>query len=135
MSWKNNNYKKDFNRGKKKPFVKKEQDKFSGRSIEVYNGDVNGAIRKLKKVLERMDFQKELSKREFYEKPSAKKKRKKDQAVKRTNKERDTMIMKGEWMPPSLTGQKHLKGKRGKRKAWNQVERVKRLRQRGRGSN
>lgn len=136
MSWKNNNYKKDFNnKGKKKPFAKKEKDKFSGRSIEVYNGDVNGAIRKLKKVLERMDFQKELSKREFYEKPSAKKKRKKDQAVKRTNKERDTMIMKGEWMPPSLTGQKHLKGKRGKRKAWNQVERVKRLRQRGRGSN
>jgi len=135
MSWKNNNYKKDFNKGKKPFAKKKEQDKFSGRSIEVYNGDVNGAIRKLKKVLERMDFQKELSKREFYEKPCAKKKRKRDQAVKRTNKERDTMIMKGEWMPPSLTGQKHLKGKRGKRKAWNQVERVKRLRQRGRGSN
>jgi len=137
MSWKNNNnnYKKDFNNKSRQKRQQKDKKEFSGRSIEVYNGDVNGAIRKLKKVLERMDFQKELSKREFYEKPCAKKKRKKDQAVKRTNKERDTMIMKGEWMPPSLTGQKHLKGKRGKRKAWNQVERVKRLRQRGRGSN
>lgn len=135
MSWKNNNYKKDFNnkaRTKKRHQEDKEKRRFAGRAIEVYNDDVNGAIRRLKKVLERMDFQKELSKREFYEKPSAKKKRKKDQAVKRERKDRDNMIMRGEWMPPSLTGQKHLKGKRGKRKAWNQVERVKNLRKRGR---
>ena len=86
MSWKNNNTKKDFNhkaRQDKKARDYKEKDKFAGRAIEVYNGDVNGAIRKLKKVLERMDFQKELSKREFYEKPSAAKKRKKDQEEKR----------------------------------------------------
>ena len=135
MSWKNNNYKKDFNnkaRTKKRHQEDKEKRRFAGRAIEVYNDDVNGAIRRLKKVLERMDFQKELSKREFYEKPSAKKKRKKDQAVKRERKDKDNMIMRGEWMPPSLTGQKHLKGKRGKRKAWNQVERVKNLRKRGR---
>jgi len=136
MSWKkNNNYKKDFNhKARKKQRQQKEKDKFSGRSIEVYNGDVNGAIRKLKKVLERMDFQKELSKREFYEKPCAKKKRKKDQAIKRERKNKENMIMRGEWMPPGLTGTKHLKGKRGKRKAWNQVERIKTLRKRGRGS-
>ena len=135
MSWKNNNYKKDFNnkaRTKKRHQEDKEKRRFAGRAIEVYNDDVNGAIRRLKKVLERMDFQKELSKREFYEKPSAKKKRKKDQAVKRERKDKDNMIMRGEWMPPSLTGQKHLKGKRGKRKAWIQVERVKNLRKRGR---
>ena len=80
MSWKNNNYKKDFNHKSRKKQQKRQQqerNKFSGRSIEVYNGDVNGAIRKLKKVLERMDFQKELSKREFYEKPSEKRKRQK----------------------------------------------------------
>jgi len=134
MSWKNNNTKKDFNhkaRQDKKARDYKEKDKFAGRAIEVYNGDVNGAIRKLKKVLERMDFQKELSKREFYEKPSAKKKRKKDQAIKREIKSKDDMIMRGEWMPPELTGTKHLKGKRGKRKAWAQTEKVKRLRNRG----
>ena len=97
MSWKNNNYKKDFNhkaRNKKRQHQDKEKRRFAGRDIEVYNGDVNGAIRKLKKVLERMDFQKELSKREFYEKPSAKKKRKKDQAIKREIKAKDNMIMK-----------------------------------------
>lgn len=136
MSWKNNDHKKNFN--SKKPFVKKKEhylDKFKGRAIEVRNEDVNGAIRRLKKVLEKMDFQKELSKREYYEKPSAKRKRMKDQAIKRNKKEQETMIMKGEWLPPEPTGQAHLKGKRQKRKAWNQVERVKVLRKRGRGSN
>lgn len=137
MSWKNNNnnYKKDFNNKSRQKRQQTEKKEFAGRSIDVYNGDVNGAIRKLKKVLERMDFQKELSKREYYEKPSAKKKRMKDQAVKRDKKAKDNMIMKGEWMPPTPTGLKHLKGKREKRKAWNQVQRVKVLRQRGRGSN
>tara|TARA_R100000081_G_C4643225_1_gene78884 strand:+ start:57 stop:473 length:417 start_codon:yes stop_codon:yes gene_type:complete len=135
MSWKNNsrNIKKDFNYKSKKKFdKKKQQKKFSGRSIEVYNDDVNGAIRKLKKVLERMDFQKELSKREFYEKPSKKRKRKKEQAIKKANKQRDTMIMKGEWMPQERVGSKHLKGKREKRKAWMIKEKVKVLRRRGR---
>lgn len=139
MSWKNNDHKKNFNNkdGKRKPFAKKKEhylDFFKGRAIEVRNEDVNGAIRRLKKVLEKMDFQKELSKREFYEKPSAKRKRMKDQAVKRHKKDRETMIMKGEWLPPTPVGSSHLKGKREKRKAWNMVERVKVLRKRGRGS-
>ena len=135
MSWKNNsrNIKKDFNHRNKKKFDKnKPKNKFTGISIEVYNGDVNGAIRKLKKVLERMEFQKELSKREFYEKPSAQRKRKKDQAIKKANKERDNMIMRGEWMPQERVGSKHLKGKREKRKAWMIKEKVKVLRRRGR---
>ena len=40
MSWKNNNYKKDFNHKarKKKQFQKdKEKRRFAGRAIEVYN--------------------------------------------------------------------------------------------------
>jgi len=118
----------------KKPFVKKQEhylDKFKGRSIEVRYDDVNGAIRKLKKVLEKMDFQKELSKREHYEKPSVKRKRMKDQAKKRTKKEIDTMISKGEYMPTPISGQNHLKGKREKRKAWVAKERIRRLRDRG----
>ena len=135
MSWKNNNYKKDFNnrsRKKQQNRQKQEKKKFTGRAIEVYNGDVNGAIRKLKKVLERMDFQKELSKREFYEKPSVKRKRQKDQAIKKAKKEQDNMIMRGEWMPQERVGSKHLKGKREKRKAWMIKEKVKRLRKKGR---
>ena len=54
-----------------------------GTSISVWNGDVNGALRKLKKILERADRQKELSKREFYEKPSAKRKKAKAAGRKR----------------------------------------------------
>ena len=130
MAFNKNNYTK---RGKK-PFAKKQEhylDKFKGRNIEVRYDDVNGALRRLKKVLERMDFQKELSKREHYEKPSVKRKRMKDQAKKRTKKEIDNMIAKGEFMPTPVSGQKYLKGKREKRKAWQAKERIRRLRDRG----
>ena len=101
-----------------KPKQKQERNipKPNGREIPVINGNVNVALRKLKKVLEKMDFQKELSKREYYEKPSVKRKRQKDQAKKRWNKKVDGMIASGEWMPTPVVGQKHLKGKREKRK-------------------
>jgi small subunit ribosomal protein S21 len=122
-------YRQDRKPKKKEHFL----DKFKGREIEVRYDDVNGAIRRLKKVLERMDFQKELSKREYYEKPSSKRKRQKDQAIKKTKREIDNQIMRGEWMPPSVVGQKHLKGKREKRKAWAAKERIRRLRERGKG--
>jgi len=120
-------YRQDRKPKKKEHFL----DKFKGREIEVRYDDVNGAIRRLKKVLERMDFQKEVSKREHYEKPSAKRKRRKDQAIKKTKREIDNQIMRGEWMPPAVVGQKHLKGKREKRKAWAAKERIRRLRERG----
>jgi small subunit ribosomal protein S21 len=124
---------KDFNHRSRKKFDRKkkeERKQFQGRNIEVRNGDVNGAIKRLKKVLERMDFQKEVAKREYYEKPSTQRKRKKDQAIKKSNKERDKMIAKGEWMPTPITGQKHLKGKRQRRKAWMLKEKIKRLQSR-----
>jgi len=122
-------YKQERTPRKKEEFL----DKFKGRNIEVRYDDVNGAIRRLKKVLEKMDFQKELSKREHYEKPSVKRKRKKEQAIKKTKRDVDIQITKGEWMPPAQVGQKHLKGKREKRKAWAAKERIRRLRDRGRG--
>ena len=81
----------------------------------------------MKKILERADRQKELSKREFYEKPSAKRKRKKDAAVKRTRKAEDMQISKGEWMPHTGDNLKSMKGKREKRKAFMQKQRIKRL--------
>ena len=113
-----------------KPKQKQERNipKPNGREIPVINGNVNVAIRKLKKVLEKMDFQKELSKREYYEKPSVKRKRQKDQAKKRWNKKLDGMIASGEWMPTPVVGQKHLKGKRKKRKEWMKKEKINRLR-------
>ena len=126
-----NKHKKHYRQERKPRREEKFLDKFRGRNIEVRNEDVNGAIRRLKKVLEKMDFQKEISKREYYEKPSVKRKRMKDQAKKKTKRDVDTQIMKGEWMPPAVVGQKHLKGKREKRKAWMAKERIRRLRGRG----
>ena len=79
-------HKQKFNKNWKGKRPEKQKIVDKGRSITVVNGNVNLAIRKLKKVLERMDFQKELSKREYYEKPSAKRKRRKDQAIKRHKK-------------------------------------------------
>ncbi len=116
--------------GNKKKFKKKENDRpqVSGRTIEVRNGNVNFAIKKLKKVLERMDFQKEVAKREYYEKPSATRKRKKDQAKKRHQKQLNQMISNGEWLPTPTVGVKHLKGKRSRRKVWMLKEKVKKLR-------
>ena len=122
------NNKGNFN--KNKNFDKTPRDQ--GCKIYVRNGDVNGAIRRLKKVLERDNRQKELAKREYYEKPSVKRKRMKAAAEKRTQKQMNDMIAKGEWMPNALVGEKHLKGKRQKRKAWAIREKVERLRNRGR---
>ena len=123
-----NNNKGNFNN--KKSFDKTPRDE--GCKIYVRNGDVNGAIRRLKKVLERDNRQKELAKREYYEKPSVKRKRMKAAAEKRTKKEMNDMIMKGEWMPAPIVGEKHLKGKRQKRKAFLLREKVEKLRTRGR---
>lgn len=118
---------------KNKDFKPRDPIHVKGTSIEVRFGDVNGAIRKLKKVLEKADRQKELSKREYYEKPSVKRKRMADNAKKRTKKEINDMMLKGEYMPTSTVGQKHLKGKREKRRAWLQREKLQRLqRRRGR---
>lgn len=139
MAFNKGNWKKNTKEGYNKNFNKKRQekkkehylDKFKGRNIEVRNGDVNGAIKRLKKVLERMDFQKELAKREYYEKPSVKRKRMKDQAVKKHKKDVDKSIASGNWMPTPTVGQKHLKGKRERRKAFLLKEKVTRLRNRG----
>jgi len=38
------------------------------------------------------------------------------------------MIASGEWMPTPVVGQKHLKGKREKRKEWMKKEKINRLR-------
>jgi small subunit ribosomal protein S21 len=120
-----NNFKKSFNN--KKPFARKEEaflDKFKGATVEVRNGDVNGALRKLKKILENADRQKELAKREFYEKPAQKRKRQKDAAIKRTQREENKKIFSGEVPLQSISGFGYLKSKMKRRKYENQKSAV-----------
>jgi small subunit ribosomal protein S21 len=130
QNWKKNT-KEKFNSKKGNKFEKKRSDDYSyfnGRSIEVRNDDVNGALRRLKKVLERMDFQKELAKREYYEKPSVKRKRLKEQAVKRSNKDISNRMAKGDFIPTTSDSQKSLKGKRTRRKLFLVREKIKKIR-------
>lgn len=116
---KNQNWNKqrnNFNNKNRKP--KKEEhylDKFKG-SIEVRNGDVNGALRKLKKTLENADRAKELAKREFYEKPSARRKRARDAAIKRSKREQQKLMFSGDAPVTEVTGFSFMKSKRKRRK-------------------
>lgn len=47
----------------------------AGLKVEVRNGDVNGALRKFKKKVQESGILQELRAREFYEKPTTKRKR------------------------------------------------------------
>jgi small subunit ribosomal protein S21 len=82
---------KNNHRGKNRKFSNREHSgvpvRIPGANVEVRNDDVNGALRRLKKILETSNRQKELAKHEYYEKPSAVRKRERAQAVKRAHKE------------------------------------------------
>jgi len=106
----------------KRPFNKNKQkeEKPFGAKVIVRNGDVNGALRRLKKILENDNRQKELAKREFYEKPSAKNQRKKSQAKKRVQKERMKNLVAGDAPLPTPSSQKFMKSKR-KRRAYSDL--------------
>lgn len=112
-NFKPNNFNKKFDN--KKPYSAP-RPRIPGTSVEVRNGDVNGAIRRLKKILENDNRQKELAKREYYEKPSAKRKRVKDQEIRRHKKELLKKIQSGSEPYQETGGLKHLKGKRSRRK-------------------
>ena len=86
----------------------------TGAKVFVKNDDVNGALRRLKKILEGADRQKELSKREFYEKPSSIKKRSRISAKKRATKEQRQRDSMGQVHKP--VGLKYMKSKRKRRK-------------------
>tara|TARA_B100000575_G_C22947493_1_gene548111 strand:- start:93 stop:506 length:414 start_codon:yes stop_codon:yes gene_type:complete len=106
--------KKNFNHDRRKKFDRKkreERDKFDP-NIYVRNGNVDQAIRALKKRLLKSDFHKELAKREYYEKPCEKRKRKKNIARKKVLKQTRDMILRGEAIPAFKSGNKHLKGKK-----------------------
>lgn len=65
-----------------------QDNEFRGRglTVQVKNNDVNKALRKLKKLLQQEGVFQELRQREYFEQPSAKRKREKAQAVKRWKK-------------------------------------------------
>ncbi len=52
-------------------------------TVTVKNGNVDRAMRTLKKKLQKEGLLKELKQRQFFEKPSAKRKRKKAEGIKR----------------------------------------------------
>ena len=93
-----------------------------GASIYVRNDDVNGALRRLKKVLEADNRHKELASREYYEKPSAKRKRLKESAKRHQQRNRRKGILTGEtvYNPPS--GLKFMKSKRKRRRIMDEKE-------------
>ena len=87
-----------------------------GASVQVRNGDVNGALRKLKKILDNDNRQKDLARHEFHEKNSVKRKRAKDQAKKRYIKDRQKNEITGINSTNTPSGLKWMKSKRKRRK-------------------
>lgn len=86
----------------------------TGASVEVRNGDVNGALRRLKKVLDNANRQKELAKREFFEKPSIKNRRARQNAVRKAQRDRVLNFSNIKDIQPQ--GVAHMKSKRKRRR-------------------
>lgn len=63
----------------------------SGLTVEVKNNNITKAWRKLKRLMQDEGINQELRKRQYYEKPSVKKKREKAQAKRRWEKRRAEM--------------------------------------------
>ena len=119
------NNKGDFNRSENR-----DESPFRGAKVEVRNGDVNYALRKLKKILERDDFQKDLAKHEYFEKGSVKRKRRKEAAKKRWQKEVTSQKLSGKWAVVHSSDQKYMKSKRKRRKRLDEAALLERMRRR-----
>ena len=68
----------------------------SGYTIEVRNNNVEKALRVLKKKLLKEGVMKELRDRQYYQKPSFKKREKKKESVRRHKKDQKIKALKGE---------------------------------------
>jgi len=101
-----------------------------GSKVEVRNGDVNYALRKMKKILERNDWQKDLAKHEFFEKGSVKRKRRKEAAKKRWQKEVTSQKLSGKWTATRSGDQKFMKSKRKRRQRLDEESLLQRMRRR-----
>ena len=131
---KNNNWSKnvkDSYNQKRAPRDNSDRPIITGCKVEVRNGDVNGAIRRLKKILERDNRQKELSKREFYEKPSRKRKRRADAAKARWQRDVEQSRRSGEWR--DTVNSNNTSWQKTKRKRRKHVELMKKISSRSRG--
>ena len=130
----NKEFTKKWNNDKRDNRPKKEEhylDKFKA-AVEVRNNDVGKALRILKRKLEKADFQKEMAKQQYYEKPSAKRNRKKQQAVKRWQKYVRDAEARGVMKQYLPTGTKWMKSKRKTRRVRDYNEKIARQ-QRKRG--
>ena len=85
----------------------------TGASATVRGDDVNGALRRVKKVLERDDRQKDLAKHEYHEKPSAIRKREREMSKRRAKRARQDFQTLYRAAHP--TGTKWMKSKRKRR--------------------
>ena len=65
---------------KRRNFRKKPKDKAQGLSVTVFNNNVDGALRVLKKKVKEANLFIDLRKKEYYTKPSEKKRHKKNLA-------------------------------------------------------
>jgi small subunit ribosomal protein S21 len=77
------NHKQNYN----KPHRKQSEEVMHGLSVKVYNNDVQKALRKLKKKVQNDGKLVLIRERQYYEKPSAKRKKAKDVGIKRYKKE------------------------------------------------
>ena len=68
----------------------------SGYTIEVRNNNVEKALRVLKKKLLKDGVMKELRDRQYYQKPSFKKREKKKESIRRYKKDQKIKALKGE---------------------------------------
>jgi ribosomal protein S21 len=89
-----------------------------GASVSVRNDDVNFALKKLKKILDDDNRQKDLAKHEFFEKNSVKRKRSKAQAKKRQQRAYQEELVTGVYKKPK--GVKWMKSRRKRRKVLDQ---------------
>ena len=68
----------------------------AGYTIEVRNNNVEKALRVLKKKLIKDGLMKELKERQYYQKPSFKKREKKKESIRRHKKDQKIKALKGE---------------------------------------
>lgn len=98
--------------------------KLRGARVEVRNNDVNYALRKLKKILEKENLQRDLAKHEYFEKPSVKRKRARATAEKRWEKEVEKMRILGTWIDSNSHCTKFMKSKRKRRVKMDRASRI-----------
>ena len=66
---------------RRKNFRKKSKDNSKGLQVKVYNNNVEGALKILKRKIKNSGLMQDLRKKEYYEKPSDKKRYKKNLAI------------------------------------------------------